>query len=207
MYAKASEVRKTINVTPQTLRRWADEGRISASRSPGGIRMYDLTDLESRLNVSSDVKANRKVCYCRVSSNKQKDDLERQKQYLREQYPHHEIIQDVGSGINFRRKGLRSILERANRKELEEVVVCHRDRLCRFGFELIEYTLKLNGVKILVEKSDFKTPTEELAEDLLSITTIFACRQMGRRRYKSSQNQDKTSKTSSKTQRSRLWVI
>ena len=125
------------------------------------------------------------IIYCRVRSKKQLLDLDRQIKLLRSLYPAHELVTDCASGINFARKGLDAILEYAVRGSLKELVVAHRDRLCRFGFELIDAIITKLGDKIVVlDDQERKSSEQELAEDLLAIGHIYSCRQMGRRRYK-----------------------
>ncbi|OQY53441.1 MAG: hypothetical protein B6247_15185 [Candidatus Parabeggiatoa sp. nov. 2] len=124
------------------------------------------------------------ICYCRVSSPKQRDDLKRQVQFMREQYPGAEIVKDVGSGLNYKRRGLKSLLERAMRGEQLQIVVAHRDRLARFGFELIEWIVQKNGGKILVLKQTNLSPEQELTNEGRCILHVFSCRMHGLRNYK-----------------------
>jgi len=127
-----------------------------------------------------------------VSSAKQKDDLERQIASLRESHPEHEVVKDIGSGINFKRKGLRSLLERSLEGGLDEVVVAHRDRLCRFAFDLIEWLFTKHGTKLVVLDQDVASPESEseFTEDLLSIVHVFSCRYNGLRRYRKRLHQE-----------------
>ena len=103
-------------------------------------------------------------------------------------YPDHQIISDVGSGINWKRKGLLGIIKKITNRQVSEVVVFHRDRLARFGYELLEQIFKINDVTLRVHEGSeghiYKSPEEELAEDLMAVVTVFSCRQMGKRRYK-----------------------
>ncbi len=149
-------------------------------------------------------KVNDKIIYCRISSKKQSDDLERQIEYCRSKFPDHELLSDIASGINFKRKNLQAILERAMQGNLKEVVVAHKDRLCRFGFDLIESIFKLTNTKLIVLNQDnecTKPSTEqELAEDLLSIVHIYSCRQMGKRRYIQKTDENKKDKAEDKPQ-------
>jgi predicted site-specific integrase-resolvase len=117
-----------------------------------------------------------------VSTRGQGKDLERQIEYFKLQYPNHEIIKDYGSGINFKRKGFNSILDSAIKGDISEVVVTHKDRLCRFGFELVEriITQHSNG-KIVVLNQQKTSPREELVGDLISIITVFSSRLYGLR--------------------------
>jgi len=133
-------LRKAVALTglcTKTLRKYADDGVIRAIRTPEGMRLYDENDLLT-LGTEDREKRAETVCYCRVSSRKQKDDLARQVAYLHGLFPQAEIIKDIGSGLNYKRKGLRAILERLMRGDKLTLVVAHRDRLTRFRFELIE---------------------------------------------------------------------
>ena len=103
---------------------------------------------------------------------------------MQEKYPNHKLISDIGSGINFKRKGLRTILELSSKGMVSEVVVAYRDRLCRFAFELVEWFLQLHGVKLLVLHENLDSSGQsELAEDLLAIINVFNCRVNGKRKY------------------------
>jgi hypothetical protein len=111
------------------------------------------------------------VVYCRVSSAKQSDDLQRQVEHMRAQFPGHRVITDVGSGINFKRKGLPTLLGEAQRGRVRQVVVAHRDRLCRFAFDLVEWILTQGGATLLVQhgKQDLQ---HEFSEDLMAIVHV-----------------------------------
>src|SRR4030042_3128719 len=131
-------LRKAVELTglhPNTLRKYADRGTIEAKRI-GRQRLFDISSCK-HLSSKSSV-----ICYTRVSSAKQRDDLARQIVYMRGQFPKAEILQDIGSGLNFKRKSLQSILERCLRGDTITLVIAHRDRLCRFGYEIIEYLIK-----------------------------------------------------------------
>ena len=133
-----------------------------------------------------------KICYCRVSSLKQKPDLERQVQMMQEKYPAYEIIKDVGSGLNFKRKGLQKIIDLAVKGEIEELVIAYKDRLARFGYDLIELLIEKysNGKIKILNKSEEKTPHEEITKDILSIMNVYVAKINGLRKYK-----DKIKKT------------
>jgi predicted site-specific integrase-resolvase len=180
-YVPGKEVSRRFHVSDSTLRGWANGDRIRYLRigSSEGKRLYSLPDIERVLHVpvsaskAAAAKPRSRIVYCRVSSQKQKADLERQREHLHGRYPEHEIVDDIASGINFHRKGLLSILDRAIRGGVEEVVVSHRDRLCRIAFELVEHVLGQCGCKIVVcdEGPTQGVGTDELQEDLLSIVT------------------------------------
>jgi hypothetical protein len=102
---------------------------------------------------------------------------------MRLKYPNHEIVTDIGSGLNYKRKGLQTILDDAMRGAVEEVVVAHKDRLCRFGFELIQRVVENNQGRIVVCNSVVGSPNDELVDDITSILHVFTCRFYGRRQY------------------------
>ncbi|TAD74968.1 MAG: IS607 family transposase, partial [Oscillatoriales cyanobacterium] len=137
-----------LGLSTTTLRKYADEGKIKSIRTPSGQRLFDVESFQRKQNDPTASTA--VVCYCRVSSTKQRDDLARQVQFMRDRYPSAEIIQDIGSGLNFKRKGLQSLLVRLMRGDQLQIVVSRRDRLCRFEFELFEFMAQQNGGEILV---------------------------------------------------------
>ena len=187
VYVKGEKYKKLYSVSTQTLRSWADTGKVESVRTPGGVRLYKLPEAQ-HLQLQNQA-AQLSISYIRVSSGKQKDDLERQRTFMLDRFPDNEVIADIGSGVNWKRKGLLAILDQANRGNVKEVVVASRDRLCRFAFELLEYILKQRGVQLTVLDSKDASAEEELSDDLLSIVQIFCCGKNGKRRYASrSQN-------------------
>ena len=174
---------KMLGLHPNTLRQWADNERIGSIRTEGGQRRFDVDGYLRRGGQAV-------LCYCRVSSAKQKDDLARQVAYMRQDWPQAEIVEDIGSGLNFKRKGLRSLLERAMRGEKLKIVVAHRDRLARFGFELIEFVVSQAGGAIVVLNEISLSPEAELGADLCAIIHVFSCRINGRRKYARKAHQD-----------------
>ena len=128
------------------------------------------------------------IGYARVSSKKQSDDLERQvnniKEYLSNNYETFDIITDIGSGINYNKPGLLKLIEKINKKEVDLIVVLYKDRLLRFGFELVKYFAELNNVKIEVLDKIDKNQDQELVEDLVQIITVFSCKIQGKRKSK-----------------------
>ena len=186
-----------LQITSKTLRIWDKENKIRTIRTPSGIRRYNLKDIQNILSCSISHEEQRKenkqkVCYARVSSQKQMDDLNRQKDFFRAQFPDHILVTDVASGINWKRKGLQTLLEQSMSGSISEIVVAHRDRLCRFAFELLEWIFKKNGVKLVVlNGNNEQSEDQELADDVLSIIHIYSCRKNGKRRYK--KNKENTS--------------
>ena len=186
-YVSASKASDLLDYTPEHLRRLANEGKIDYIRTGGGHRRYDV---DGYINAKTGSIIT--VCYCRVSGTKQRGDLERQVNYMRSIYPEAEVIRDIGSGLNFKRKGLRTLLERLMQGDKLQVVVAHRDRLARFGIDLIRYLIEQNGGELVVLEQTECSPQEELTADLLAILHVFSCRMHGLRSYRDKIKEDKS---------------
>ncbi len=185
-YVPLRKAVEKLGLHPNTLRRYADQGKIPYIKNEAGQRLYDVEAYIRGAESSASL-----ICYCRVSSSKQKDDLNRQIVYMQSLYPEAEIVSDIGSGLNFKRKGLRTILDRLLRGDKLKIIVACRDRLCRFGFELIHYMVEQNGGEILVLDQTVHCPQTELTTDLLSIIHVFSCRMHGLRKYSKKIKEDK----------------
>ena len=172
-----------LKVTTKTLQNWDKEGKIKSFRTTGGHRRFALADIRTLMQTEKEpiTPTQTKICYCRVSTPSQKEDLERQVEFFRQTYLTHRIVQDIGSGLNFKRKGLQTILDIAIAGDLSEVVVTHRDRLCRFGFELIEGIITKHSNGKIVVLDNPKTSPE--SSDLISIITVFSARLHGLRSH------------------------
>lgn len=187
-YYSINEFSKILGVTAQTLRNWDNNGKLHPHHtSTNGYRYYSHEQLTSVMNVKPNL--NRiTIGYCRVSSHKQKDDLERQienvKLYLTAKGQSFEIISDIGSGINYKKKGLQELLKRITQNQVEKVVVLYKDRLLRFGFELVEYIASLYNCEIEVIDNTEKSEQQELVDDLVQIITVFSCKLQGKRANK-----------------------
>ena len=152
---------------------------------PAGVRRYLINSYAGRNTTNL-----RTILYARVSSRGQKADLDRQIAKLLFLYPSAELITDIASGLNFKRKGLRSILENVRSGNVGSIIVAHKDRLARFGFELIEWLCQLDGTKIVVLNQDNLSPEREMVEDILAIVHVFSCRLYGLRKYKTKIKED-----------------
>ena len=177
MYVSAQIASKELNVSAQCLRTWANDGKIKYITTKGGHRRYLLEEQQ--------IQQWKKIIYARVSSKKQQDDLHRQIQFLRQKYPNHEVVKDIGSGINYKRLGFKRILEGISTGTIQEVVVAQKDRFTRFGFDLFEWIFQQHGANLICDKKDERdvSSEEELTDDLMSIITVFTARYYGRRNY------------------------
>jgi predicted site-specific integrase-resolvase len=166
-----------LGMHPNTLRRYAEGGKIDYIKNEAGQRLFDVDGYIGKTGTAII------ICYARVSSRHQSNDLPRQRDQLLSSYPGAEVVTDIGSGLNFKRKGLLTILERLMQGDKLTLVVAHKDRLARFGFDLIKWMVERNGGKIVVLNAIEHSPQQELVSDLLAIITVFGARVNGLRRY------------------------
>lgn len=184
------EAAEALGVSAQTLRRWEREGRLLPDeRTAGGRRRYDLARLKPEMFRSQAEAARKTVAYARVSSHDQKDDLERQKQvlelYCARQGWTFEVIADLGSGMNYHKKGLKRLLDNVVEGRIGRLVITHKDRLLRFGAELVFAICEAKGVEVVIlNQGEDTTFEEDLAKDVLEIITVFSARLYGSRSRK-----------------------
>ncbi len=189
-YYSIGEFADLIGKTPQTLRDWHKKGSfIPQHITDGGTRYYSQEQLNHFLGIKGiDTKTKKVIGYCRVSSHKQKDDLERQienvKTYMIAKGYSFDVITDIGSGINYNKKGLNQLIDMITNSEVEKIVILYKDRLLRFGFEIIENLCNKYGTTIEIIDNTEKTEEQELVEDLIQIVTVFSCRLQGKRANK-----------------------
>lgn len=185
-FVKIAEAAELLGVDPQTLRRWKKNGKIKpAQRTIGNQRRYRLSEL---LGVND--KQYPTVAYARVSSREQKDDLGHQHAVLEAFCGKNgwqtEVIKDFGSGINYNKKGLMKLLEMILHKQMSRLVITHKDRLLRFGSELIFRLCEIQGIEVvIINKGKQPSFEEELAADVIEIITVFSAKLYGRRSHKS----------------------
>lgn len=197
-FVALGEAVSITGLCPATLRKFADSQMVRSYKTPTGHRMFDRQSLLDMCSSPSgspqsnddegDTRQN--FLYARVSSKHQMDDLARQLEFLQRFATSNKLescrpLQDIGSGLNFKRKGLQTILDACLRGTIGSVVVGHKDRLSRLAFDLIESLVERAGGKVIVCDDSNKDMSDEreLAEDLMSIVHVFSCRQMGKRRY------------------------
>ena len=181
---------KILGVSEITLRRWDKEGKLPSIKTEGGHRRYDISKLKPETSHKYDSTDNRKtIAYARVSSHDQKLDLERQKQVLElfcaKNGWSFEIIADLGSGMNYHKKGLKRLLNAVLDDSAGRLVLTHRDRLLRFGAELVFAICEAKNVEVvIINKGEDTTFEEDLATDVLEIITVFSARLYGSRSKK-----------------------
>ena len=187
-FIKIGEASKILGITPQTLRRWEREGKFLPSHiSEGGTRYYSLDLLLGKSQKKKEEVLS--IAYARVSSHEQKADLLRQEERLSSYCSSHgwqyEVISDLGSGMNYRKKGLKRLLDLILERRICRLVLTHKDRLLRFGAELIFTLCEIHEVEIvIINKGEDLSFEEELAQDVLEIITVFSARLYGARSRK-----------------------
>jgi predicted site-specific integrase-resolvase len=188
-FIKIGQAAERLGVSIQTLRRWEKTGDlVPVRKSASGTRYYDIDSLQNKPGSHSEINQ-RTVAYARVSSHDQKSDLERQVIRLSDYCAAHgwqyEIIQDLGSGMNYRKKGLRKLLDLILCEKINRLVLMNKDRLLRFGAELIFTLCEAKHIEvILINQGDDMSFEEELAQDVLEIITVFSARLYGARSHK-----------------------
>jgi len=203
-YMSGKETSKLLGVHQRTLYQWEEKGWIETIRTEGNKRLYNIEKYLKEKECKNDSlciqnldeldkkEGKLNICYVRVSSLGQKEDLERQKKLIKEKYPNHLMIQDIGSGINLNKKGIQKIIDLGIEGKINELVIAYKDRLARYGYELIERIIEKysKGKIIIINKKDDLEPEEELAFDVLQIMNVFVAKMNGLRKYK---KKDKTS--------------
>lgn len=188
-FVSIGEAARVLGVSVSTLRRWDAAGKLEPQQTPGGHRRYDLAKLRPGDFRAASDSVRRTIAYARVSSHDQKDDLERQKQvlelYCARQGWTFEIVTDLGSGMNYRKKGLKKLLSRIIDGSAGRLVVTHKDRLLRFGAELVFAICEAKDVEVVIlNQGEDTTFEEDLAKDVLEIITVFSARLYGARSRK-----------------------
>ena len=185
---KPQEFAEMIGVSVKTLQRWDKEGKLKAYRTPTDRRYYTHKQYVDYMS-DGNRKHGKTVIYTRVSTSNQKDDLQNQVEFLK-QYANakgiiiDEIFEDIGSGLNYNRKKWNKLIEDCMLGLIKTVIIAHKDRFIRFGFDWFERFLKSNGVEIIVVNNEKTSPEQELVNDLISIIHVFSCRIYGLRKYK-----------------------
>ena len=191
MSLSIGETAKILGVSVKTVRRWADSGKLKSIRSPSGHRRFSLEDIQKLNEDTSNIPENKiTINYARVSSHDQKEDLVRQVKVLENYCANHgwqyETISDLGSGLNYKKKGLKQLLNRIISGDVARLVLTHKDRLLRFGSELVfaiceEFNTEVVIINQTKEEISFE---QELTEDMIELVTVFSARLYGSRSKK-----------------------
>jgi putative resolvase len=183
-----SAAAKALGVSTSTLRRWKRSGKLKPARTVGGQRRYNLAELQpTRFSVTPETR--KSIGYARVSSHDQKTDLERQKQVLELYCASHswtfEVIGDLGSGMNYQKKGLKKLLDDVLADKVGRLILTHKDRLLRFGAELVFAICQAKDVEVvIINHGEDTTFEQELAGDVLEIIAVFSAKLYGSRSHK-----------------------
>lgn len=186
---------KMIGVTVKTMQRWDREGKlVPVSRTPSNRRLYSESQILSIMGMHHNVKPFRNIAYCRVSSAGQKPEMKNQRAALEtftiaRGLESVEIIEEIGGGLNFKRKQFLSIMDAINRHEVKTLILAHKDRLVRFGYDWFEHYAKTHGCEIIVINQESLSPEEEMVQDLMTIVHCFSSRLYGLRHYKTKLNE------------------
>lgn len=193
----ARQAADRMGVTIKTIQRWEREGRlIPAGRTPTNRRVYTTQQIAKfqGLRITGGQEATRVVAYCRVSSAAQKTDLKNQRHVLEDfcaarGLANVEFIEEIGGGLNFKRKKFESVMDDIGMRQIKTLVIAHRDRLTRFGFEWFERYAKQHGCEVLVLNQERLSPEQEMVQDLMTIVHCFSSRLYGLRNYRKKLNE------------------
>jgi predicted site-specific integrase-resolvase len=197
-FVGGKEASKILGVHQRTLYQWDEKKLIETIRTEGNKRLYNVGKYlkNHKCNQDENICSNYEeldklteklnISYVRVSTINQKDDLDRQKALLKEKYPNNIIIEDIGSGLNLNKRGINKIIHLAINGKINQLVIAYKDRLTRYGFELIEeiITKYSNGKIIILNKKQDTDPEEELVKDVMAIMNVYVAKMNGLRRYK-----------------------
>lgn len=194
MILKPKEMAERLNVSVKTLQSWDKDGTLVAHRNPKNRRYYTTEQLNKYLGLSE--QHHRKiVAYCRVSNRNQSDDLENQVKFIQNHVNGKglildEVISDIGSGLNYKRKNWNKLLDQIMNDGIDTIYITYKDRFIRFGYEWFESLCHKHDTKIVVLNNKESSPQQELIEDLISIIHVFSCRIYSLRKYKKKIQED-----------------
>ena len=192
---KPKEFAELLNVSVITLQRWDNDGKLKAFRTPTNRRYYTYEQYLEYTGIHKETDSRKIVIYTRVSTSNQKDDLKNQVEFLR-QYANakgiivDEVIEDYGSGLNYNRKKWNRLIDSCMTNEISTIIITHKDRFIRFGYDWFESFLAKFNVEIIVVNNESLSTQEELVKDIISILHIFSCRIYGLRKYKKKIRED-----------------
>lgn len=192
---KPKEFAELLNISVKTLQRWDRENILKAFRTPTNRRYYTYNQYLEYNGITKENIERKIIIYTRVSSANQKDDLKNQVEFLinfanAKGIIIDEVIQDIGSGLNYNRKKWNILIEQCMLNAIDSIIISHKDRFIRFGYDWFEKFLSKFNVKLIVVNNELLSPQEELVQDIISILHVFSCRIYGLRKYKNKIRQD-----------------
>lgn len=180
---KASEAAEYYGTSLSNLRKWARDGRIDIEETPGGQYLYIIPNEDDPISQPDATEWNPYIIYSRVSSRKQRGDLKRQSSYLKSKYPGYNLIEDIGSGINYKRTGFKTILEQLYKGNVKKVMVAYPDRFSRFGYDFFQWMFLQFGAVLESVGKPGANPGDEMVDDIMEIFTVFTAHYYGKRKY------------------------
>ena len=220
---KPKDFAELLGVSVKTLQRWDREGTLKANRTPTDRRYYTYDQYLQFKGINIENDQRQVVIYARVSTRNQKDDLKNQIEFLLNFTSSKgiivdEIIEDIGSGLNYNRRKWNKLIEECMENKVDSIIVTHKDRFIRFGYDWFERFLSKYNVKIIVVNNELLSSKEELVQDIISILHVFSCRIYGLRKYKkkikrdeeiakSLQSRDKTNSKTNTENQSKYWSL
>jgi predicted site-specific integrase-resolvase len=190
-----SEAAARLGVTVKTMQRWDRDGKLKPdSRTETNRRLYSEEQIARFAGLSVKAEATRVLAYCRVSSAAQKPDLVNQRRVLEDfvvakGLANVEFVEEIGGGLNFQRKKFLALMDDIAQHQVRTLILAHRDRLTRFGFEWFEHFAKTHGCEILVLNQERLSPEQEMVQDLMTIVHCFSSRLYGLRNYRKKLNE------------------
>lgn len=189
-FISIKEASLLIGVTTTTLRRWENLGTFLPNhRTLGNHRRYKLNKVLNLIKKEDNNIQKKIICYSRVSTHEQKHDLDRQSKVLEQyanvnKFKNIEFINDIGSGMNYKKKGLNKLIKLILDNKVDKLIITHKDRLLRFGSDLLINVANQFNVKTIILNDETKTFEQELASDVLEIITVFSAKLYGSRSHK-----------------------
>jgi len=183
------EAAKYLGRHPKTLQGWDKDGTLPAHRTPKGRRYWLQRDLDAFQGKKYLETARRKVVYCRVSSQAQRPDLKNQRRVIEDfllakGLDGYEYIDEIGGGLNFKRKQFLALVDEIVQGNVESLVLAHKDRLARFGFDLLSHLCTTHSCSLIILNTEQLSPEQEMVQDLMAITHCFSSRLYGLRNYR-----------------------
>lgn len=192
---KPKDFAELLNVSVKTLQRWDRDDILKAFRTPTDRRYYTYDQYLEYKGINNIGDEKKKIIYTRVYTNNQKDDLKNQVKFLLDFANAKgiiidETIEDIGSGLNYNRKKWNKLIEHCMENKIDSIMITHKDRFIRFGYEWFERFLGKYNVKIIVVNNETLSPNEELVQDIISILHVFSCKIYGMKKYKKKIEED-----------------